>query len=76
MADGARLESVYTLKRIVGSNPTSSDTGEDLTLLPAYQTAYPVSESPFISKFENKRFKMCRFSSTFELYIDFLGSFG
>ena len=25
MADGARLESVYTLKRIVGSNPTSSD---------------------------------------------------
>ena len=25
MADGARLESVYTCKRIVGSNPTSSD---------------------------------------------------
>ncbi len=25
VADGARLESVYTLKRIVGSNPTSSD---------------------------------------------------
>jgi hypothetical protein len=25
VADGARLESVYTLIRIVGSNPTSSD---------------------------------------------------
>jgi hypothetical protein len=25
VADGARLESVYTCKRIVGSNPTSSD---------------------------------------------------
>ena len=47
MAEGARLESVYTGNRIVGSNPTLSASQVELTAKFSIFCVVPISQNPY-----------------------------